>query len=147
MDFPRQIKTLREAQLINPLVLAHIGDAVLELFVRTRVLERGRAKVDKAHRESVAMVSAAAQAAAARLALPLLSEEEGEAFRRGRNARVGSVRKHADTGDYHAATGLECLFGHLYITGRMERAAELFCVCFITDAPESTASKEGKNGD
>ena len=58
--------------------------------------------------------------------MPLLTEEEAEVYRRGRNAKVNSVPKAASTEEYHAATGLEALFGYLYLTGRSQRAMELF---------------------
>ena len=78
------------------------------------------------HRAAVGMVNAKAQAGDMERLLPLLSGEEAEVFRRGRNVKVHSVPKHASLGDYHAATGLEALFGYLYLMGRRERLNALF---------------------
>ena len=78
------------------------------------------------HRMTVAFVRAEAQAEAAAKLLPVLTTEEASVYKRGRNAKVNSVPHNADIGQYHAATGLEALFGWLYLLGRTERINELF---------------------
>ena len=110
----------------STLALAHIGDGVYELMMRTALCAAGLTAVTDLHRETVRRVNAPAQARAAEKILPLLDAEEASVYRRGRNAKVNSVPHNADIGQYHAATGLEALFGWLYLQGRTERAEEFF---------------------
>ena len=119
---------LTEAQVraMNSLALAHVGDAVFELLARLYICSRHGGAAAELHRDTVALVNAGAQAVDARKLLPLLTEEEAEVYRRGRNAKVNSVPRHAGVGEYHAATGLEALFGYLYLLERRERLSELF---------------------
>lgn len=116
----------RELNQISALGLAHCGDAVFELLVRTWLCSLGGSKVRNLHRETVSYVSAPAQAARMDRMLPLLTEEEQELYRRGRNAHVRMIPKNATHEQYSKATGLECLFGSLYLLGRQERVNELF---------------------
>ncbi len=118
--------TLREINQISALGLAHCGDAVFELLVRTWLCAHGGAKAKNLHRETVRYVSAPAQAERVERLLPLLTEEETDFYRRGRNAHVHGVPKNATHEQYSRATGLECLFGSLYLLGRRERINELF---------------------
>lgn len=111
---------------ISMLALAHVGDAVYELLTRTRLCAMGISKVSELHRMTVATVNAPAQAEAAARILPLLSEEEAAIYRRGRNTKVNSVPQKADIAQYHAATGLEALFGWLYLLGRLDRITLLY---------------------
>ena len=119
---------LTEAQVraMNSLALAHVGDAVFELLARIYICGQHGGAAAELHRDTVSLVNAGAQAVDARKLLPLLTEEEAEVFRRGRNAKVNSVPRHAGVGEYHAATGLEALFGWLYLLGRRERLSALF---------------------
>ena len=117
---------VRAINNISMLGLAHIGDAVYELLTRTMLCSDGSRKATELHRKTVAIVNAPAQAKAAERLLPLLTEEEMCVFRRGRNAKVNSVPQKADISQYHAATGLEALFGWLYLQGRTERLGQLF---------------------
>ena len=87
---------------------------------------RANSSVAQLHKQTVSYVNAPAQARAAEKILPLLDAEEASVYRRGRNAKVNSVPHNADIGQYHAATGLEALFGWLYLQGRTERVEELF---------------------
>lgn len=115
-----------EVRALGSLALAHVGDAVFELLVRLHLCS-GMGKTNAGlHQEATRLVNARAQAEAMQTILPLLTEEEADVYRRGRNAKVHSVPKHAETGDYHAATGLEALFGWLYLLGRKERLNRLF---------------------
>ena len=121
-----KVLTAKEADRLSMLALAHVGDAVYELLVRSMLTLRGPAQVQDLHRSTVAFVRAEAQAKAAEKLLPLLSEEEAAVYRRGRNCRVHGIPAHANPAEYHAATGLEALFGWLYLQGKEERVRELF---------------------
>lgn len=111
---------------MSSLGLAHLGDSVFEVMVRAWIALHGKAKPKDLHRATVAYVSAPAQAAAMEKLLPQLSEEEADVYRRGRNTAPHSVPKAATRAQYQAATGLEALFGWLYLQGRTERLNELF---------------------
>ncbi|MBQ2286472.1 MAG: ribonuclease III [Clostridia bacterium] len=111
--------------LLSPSVLAFVGDAVYGLCVRTALAKVNRPS-GELHRLSVEMVNAAAQARAFALIEPQLSEKEMSVFKRGRNFHTSTAPKSATKGDYHTATGLECLFGWLYLSGENERIEELF---------------------
>lgn len=115
-----------EMNKMSSLGLAHIGDAVYELMVRTWLCEHGKCTSGGLHKAAVSFVKASKQAAFAQKIYPMLSEEELGVYKRGRNAKVGSVPKNAETGDYHAATGLEALLGYLYLRGEVMRVNELF---------------------
>ena len=116
----------REINQISVLGLAHCGDAVFELLVRSFLCTAGKEAIGNLHRATVERVCAPAQARRADRMLPLLSEQELTYYKRGRNAKVNSVPQHADVAQYHAATGLETLFGWLYLLGRTQRLRELF---------------------
>lgn len=118
--------TAQDANKLSMLALAHVGDAVYELLTRTMLCTRANSSVAQLHKQTVSYVNAPAQARAAEKILPLLDAEEASVYRRGRNAKVNSVPHNADIGQYHAATGLEALFGWLYLQGRTERVEELF---------------------
>lgn len=111
---------------MSSLGLAHLGDSVFEVMVRAWIALHGKAKPKDLHRATVAYVSAPAQAAAMEKLLPQLSEEEADVYRRGRNTAPHSVPKAATRAQYQAATGLEALFGWLYLQGRTQRLNELF---------------------
>ncbi len=121
------IRMDRDALLgLSSLGLAHLGDGVFEVMVRAWLCLRGKARAKDLHRATVRYVSAPAQAARLEKILPLLTQDEQDVFRRGRNAEPHSVPKAASRGEYQAATGLEALFGWLYLQGRTERLNELF---------------------
>ncbi|WP_277668255.1 Mini-ribonuclease 3 [Caproiciproducens galactitolivorans] len=111
---------------LSPLTLAFIGDGVFDLLVRERLVCQGNCPVNALHKSAVAQVCCKAQAEASKKLLPLLTEEETEVFRRGRNAHVNHVPKNSSIADYHAATAFEALFGYIYLTGNMERLREIF---------------------
>ena len=117
-----------QIQAISTLGLAHLGDGVFELMVRSWLCLHGKATSKGLHRAAVRYVAAPAQARAAERLLPLLGEEEGDVFRRGRNTSPHSVPQNASRADYQAATGLGALFGWLWLQGRTERLNELFAV-------------------
>lgn len=118
---------------ISMLGLAHIGDGVYELLTRTMLCADGNKKVTELHKKTVAIVNAPAQAEAAERLQPLLTDDERYIYKRGRNAKVNSVPHKADIGQYHAATGLEALFGWLYLQGKTQRINELYAVCVEGD--------------
>jgi len=118
--------TEEQIQAMSVLGLAHIGDAVFELLVRSWLCANGKTTSKGLHKETVKYVSAPAQARSMEKILEKLSQTEHTAYKRGRNAKVNSVPKNADISDYHAATGLETLFGYLYLKGEKDRINELF---------------------
>ncbi len=126
MDYFAPNMSVTEVNRISMLGLAHIGDGVYELMTRTLLCREGHTAIGELHRLAVSRVRASAQAKAAEKLLPMLDEEETALYRRGRNARVHGVPQGADVGEYHAATGLEALFGYLYLLGRRERLNALF---------------------
>jgi len=121
-----------ELRHISPLGLAHVGDAVFELMVRTRLCDLGASTAKKLHGEAVTFVSAKAQAAAAERIRPVLCEEEQAVYKRGRNAHVNTTPRGSTYEEYHAATGLEALFGYLYLSGQTDRLNELFEIAVNT---------------
>ena len=118
--------TAREVGAISNLGLAHIGDGVFELLCRSHLCAGGGKKVGDLHKATIAMVKAPAQAKLTEKLLPLLTEEELAFYRRGKNAHVHAVPKSATREEYAKATGLEALFGALYLMGRTDRLNELF---------------------
>ena len=117
----------RESLLtLSSLGLAHLGDSVFEVMVRSWLCLQGKAKPKDLHKATVKYVAAPAQAAMAQKILPLLTEEESDVYRRGRNTAPHSVPKAASRGEYQAATALEALFGWLWLRGEKERLNELF---------------------
>lgn len=113
---------------ISSLGLAHLGDAVYELMVRSWLCLHGKATNKGLHKAAITYVSAPAQAQRCQKFLPLLTEEEQGVFRRGRNSHTAAVPKGASIGEYHTATALEALFGWLYLNGRTDRLNELFAI-------------------
>ena len=116
----------RRIDAISNLGLAHIGDGVFELLCRSYLCEHGFKTVLDLHQKTVAMVNAPAQAEFVDKLLPLLNEEELSYYRRGKNAHVHAVPKGATPVQYAKATGLEALFGALYLAGQTDRLNELF---------------------
>ena len=112
--------------LLSPLSLAFVGDAVFTLEVRKRIVLDKNRPVNDLHKQTVKYVSAASQAQAIKKLMPVLTEEEEAVFRRGRNAHTSHTPKNQSEGDYHYATGLEALFGYLYLTGANDRITQLF---------------------
>lgn len=111
---------------LGALALAHIGDSVYELLTRTYLAAAGTQTARRLHRRTVALVCAPAQARAAQVILPALSEEEAAIFRHGRNAKPGTVPRSCTHREYSQATALEALFGWLYLSGRYDRVNALY---------------------
>ena len=118
--------TVQQVNAISNLGLAHIGDGVYELLCRSYLCARGEKTLEQLHRKTVVLVKAPTQAEFADQLLPHLSEEERSFYLRGKNAHVHGVPKGATREQYAKATGLEALFGALYLLGRRERLNELF---------------------
>ncbi len=121
--------TEREAKQYSPLALAFLGDAVYERLVRERLLMEANMPVGKLHELTIKKVCAEFQAGAVDRISDKLSESETEMLRRGRNASGMTVPKHASVAEYRKATGLECLFGYLELTGDEKRIEEIFEAC------------------
>ncbi len=117
----------RDIDSFSNLALAHVGDAVFELLCRSYLCARGKATVDKLHKNAVQLVKAPAQAKFAEAMLPHLTAEELSYYRRGKNAHVHAVPKGATPAEYARATGLEALFGYLHLSGQDDRANQIFC--------------------
>ena len=118
--------TPAEVNAISNLGLAHMGDCVFEILCRGYLCSRGDKTVDKLHRDTINMVKATSQAKFVDKLLPYLNEEELQFYRRGKNAHVHAVPKSATPAEYAKATGLEALFGALYLMGQTDRLNELF---------------------
>ena len=116
----------RQIDAISNLGLAHIGDGVIELLVRSWLCGHGGKNVGKLHGDTVRLVKAGAQAKFAEAMLPLLTEEEKALYRRGRNSHVHQVPKSSNPAEYAKATGVEAMFGGLYLAGETERINEIF---------------------
>jgi ribonuclease-3 family protein len=119
-------KSKQEARNYSPLSLAYIGDGVFEIMVRTYLAVEKNLPPDTLHHKAKELVEAPAQSRAADRLWSFLSEEEREIFRWGRNAKSKGRRKNATAEEYKKATGLECLFGFLYMSGESERLQEVF---------------------
>lgn len=115
----------KDIRSFSPLTLAYIGDAVYEIVIRTIIVEKGNAPVNKLHHKASSLVKAVAQKAAMEKILPLLTEEEEAVYKRGRNAKSYTSAKNASIIDYRIATGFEALMGFLYLMGRNDRLLEL----------------------
>ena len=111
--------------LSSPSTLAFIGDAYFGLLTRLKLAETER-PIGELHSLSVKIVNASAQAKGFKIIESMLTEEELSFFKRGRNSHTKNTPKNSSVAEYHTATGLECLFGYLKLSGREERAEELF---------------------
>ncbi len=116
---------MNNPNLLSPSVLCFVGDAVYGLLVREKLAEINRPS-GELHKLSVRLVNAVSQAKAYSLIEPMLTEKEIGIFKRGRNFHTSSTPKSATSGEYHTATGLECLFGFLHLKGETERIKEIF---------------------
>ncbi len=127
-DYLTTTLTPEQLSTVSELALAHVGDAVFELLVRTELCCARSSKVKELHARTVALVTAPAQAAFVEAILPRLSPEETAVYKRGRNVHTHQAPKSASPGQYARATGLETLFGWLWLTGQKERVSELYAL-------------------
>ncbi len=114
--------------LYSPLVLAYLGDAVYELYIRTYILSKGNMSVNKMHKSAKELVCAKAQSQIYHKIEPILTETELGVLKRGRNAKSGSSSKNGDITEYRHATGLEALIGYLHIKCETNRIIELISI-------------------
>lgn len=121
-----EIMTPAEAKALGGLTLAFFGDSVYEVYVREQIVRLGTMPVDKLHKKAVQYVNAGFQSYAYDIIAEQLTEEETEIFKRGRNATANNVPRSSNPKDYRRATGMEALFGYLYLTGQNDRIKELF---------------------
>lgn len=121
--------TPAQVNQMSNLALAHVGDGAYELMCRTYLCLRGDKTVLKLHKDTVELVKAPTQAKFADVLMPHLTEEEQSYYRRGKNAHTHAHPKGATRQEYAKATGLETLFGALYLLGRVDRMNELFAMC------------------
>lgn len=117
-----------DPKLLSPLTLAFIGDGVFELFVRESLVCKANCSVNSLHKKTVTQVCCSAQAGAVEKILPLLTQEELDIYKRGRNAHTTHTPKNATSADYHAATAFETLFGYVYLKGNISRLREFFSI-------------------
>ena len=125
-----------DSKTASTAALAYLGDAVLEVLVRTRLVEAGYTSSRALNARALAFVRAGEQAKAMERLLPQLTEEEEAVYRRGRNIGHTHTPKSATVGEYRHATGMEALFGYLAMTGRRERMAELFALAYPPEDPK-----------
>ena len=118
--------TSQEINAISNLGLAHMGDCVFEILCRAYLCARGGKNVGNLHRDTINMVKASSQAVFMDKLLPHLTQEELAYYRRGKNSHVHAVPKSCTPAEYAKATGLEALFGALYLSGQTDRINELF---------------------
>ncbi len=126
--------TKAQIDAISNLGLAHMGDCVYEILCRAYLCAQGEKTVAQLHRDTISMVKASTQARFADKLLPLLTEEERAYYRRGKNAHVHAVPKSATPAEYAKATGLEALFGALYLSGNTQRLNQLFHILTQSEA-------------
>ena len=132
-------------QSLNGLSLAYLGDAVLEVQTRKRLLSLGITDVGKLNKLALHYVRAVDQSAAVERILPHLTEDEEAAYKRGRNSHGVSAPKSATVAEYRRATGMETLFGYLHVTGQADRIDALFRLGYGLDVPETTTTGDTKH--
>jgi len=116
-----------EIDTMNIITLAYMGDAIYEVYIRQKLIEKGIAKVEELQKEAVKYVSAKGQASFLKKMIDenVLTEQELEIVRRGRNNKRSTHPKHTDIGTYKYSTGLEALIGYLYFQNKSERLMEI----------------------
>lgn len=140
MDYFHLAMDKEKLRNVSNLGLAYLGDAVFEIMVRSWLCLNGKLTSGKLHKAALAYVAAPAQAVLAEKILPLLSEEEGKVFRRGRNSKPHSIPKAAKRREYQMATALEALFGWLYLNGKTDRLSTLFSILIEENGEEEGAA-------
>lgn len=128
------IERKRRAAQYGTLALAYLGDGVIELLVRERLLCEGISHPGELVKASKNYVTLEAQSDAVERILPLLSDDENAVFKRGRNVKTHSVPKHGEVVQYRRATALETLFGYLHMAGLEDRKRELFDAAFLKNS-------------
>ena len=114
-----------DVRTYSPLTLAYIGDGIYDLIIRSLVVAKGNTRAGELHKRTSQIVKAKTQAEMAEILLPMLTEEEADIYRRGRNAKSPTMAKNATMSDYRKATGFEALMGYLYVKDELPRMVEL----------------------
>ena len=114
-----------DVRTYSPLTLAYIGDGIYDLIIRSLVVAKGNTRASELHKRTSQIVKAKTQAEMIELIMPLLSEEEADIYKRGRNAKSPTMAKNATMADYRKATGFEALMGYLYVKDQVPRLIEL----------------------
>lgn len=114
-----------DIRVYSPLTLAYIGDGIFDLVIRSVVVGKGNTKAGQLHKRTSHIVKAHTQALMAEALESVLTDEEADIYRRGRNAKSPTMAKNATVADYRKATGFEALMGYLYLTDRFGRIVEL----------------------
>lgn len=140
--FSSEQMTKIEAKQYSPLTLAFLGDAVYSLLVRELLVKTANRPTNALHKESIKLVNASCQAEMIKKVLPLLTEDEEAIFKRGRNAHSGHVPKNQSDADYRYATGLEALYGYLYLIGDFKRILYIFNISTGEEYLEKSKNKE-----
>lgn len=117
--------TIKEAKLMNPIVLAYIGDGVHTLYIREKLTFSSDKKSNLLNKEEATIACATSQAKAAEILIPIFTEEESAIFHRARNSKKGSKAKNSTAANYMKATGFEAVIGYLFITGQIDRLNQL----------------------
>ena len=126
----------------SPLTLAYIGDGIYDLVIRSIVVGHGNTKASQLHQHTSHLVKAHTQSEMMEYLLPILTEEEEDYYRRGRNAKSPTMAKNATMGDYRRATGFEALMGYLYLTDRFQRLMELVSAGLTGIGAEEAAGEQ-----
>ena len=125
MEIIERNKPIEEVKMLSPLVWAYVGDAVYELFIRNKLVNKSNSKPHKLHVESIKYVKASAQAEILNIIENFLTDDEKDIVRRGRNTQNHHVAKNASVADYSHATAFEALIGYLYLTKQDERLKQI----------------------
>ena len=129
---PEKEEKEQDIRAYSPLTLAYMGDAVFEIMIRTRIVKKANAPVNKLNKKASELAKAPTQAIMVEGLMAHFTEEELSVYKRGRNAHSYTKAKNASTGDYRKATGLEAVFGYLYLKGELNRVEELFDLALET---------------
>lgn len=129
MEFIERKKDLAEVNMLSPLVWAYVGDSVYEMFIRTHLVNFSNAKPHKLHIEAIKYVKAKAQAELLKKLQNILTDEEKDIVRRGRNAKNHHVPKNTDVRVYMYSTAFETLIGFLYLSGKKDRLKYILELC------------------
>ena len=141
--FQTPMSTTQVKQL-SPVTLAFLGDAVYALWVRERLVRFGAGKLSELNRTAASVLSARGQSAFLERVLPLLTAEEEEIFRRGRNAKKPTKSKHATAAEYNRSTGFEAVLGYLYLIGDSDRIETLLSLTGEDELKGQAAAKPFK---
>lgn len=121
--------SVQDAKILNPQVLAFVGDGVYTMYVRNLIVLNNAGKSGELHKLTAKYVKAKTQSETIEKLLPTLTEDETDVFRRGRNYKTQSTAKNSSVQEYHRATGFEAVLGFLYLSGQKERLNQILKQC------------------